>query len=71
MAFALLANLPAVNGLYSSFFPLLPYFFLGSVHQMVPGNFTPLSRQGELDPEEGGAETEAQIPPAFSQSWGR
>lgn len=37
MAFALLANLPAVNGLYSSFFPLLTYFFLGGIHQMVPG----------------------------------
>ncbi|GAB5583664.1 solute carrier family 26 member 9 [Prionailurus iriomotensis] len=36
MAFALLANLPAVNGLYSSFFPLLTYFFLGGIHQMVP-----------------------------------
>lgn len=37
MAFALLANLPPVNGLYSSFFPLIPYFFLGTAHQMVPG----------------------------------
>ncbi|KAK1897871.1 Solute carrier family 26 member 9 [Dissostichus eleginoides] len=36
MAFALLANLPPVNGLYSSFFPLIPYFFMGTVHQMVP-----------------------------------
>ncbi|XP_004862134.1 solute carrier family 26 member 9 isoform X1 [Heterocephalus glaber] len=43
MAFALLANLPAVNGLYSSFFPLLIYFFLGSVHQMVPGTFAVIS----------------------------
>ncbi|XP_013378477.1 PREDICTED: solute carrier family 26 member 9 isoform X2 [Chinchilla lanigera] len=43
MAFALLANLPAVNGLYSSFFPLLAYFFLGSVHQMVPGTFAVIS----------------------------
>lgn len=42
MAFALLANLPAVNGLYSSFFPLLTYFFLGGVHQMVPGKASPL-----------------------------
>jgi hypothetical protein len=37
MAFALLASLPPVNGLYSSFFPLIPYFFMGTVHQMVPG----------------------------------
>lgn len=37
MAFALLANLPPVNGLYSSFFPLVTYFFLGGIHQMVPG----------------------------------
>lgn len=43
MAFALLANLPAVNGLYSSFFPLLTYFFLGGVHQMVPGKVSLLS----------------------------
>lgn len=37
MAFALLANLPPVNGLYSSFFPLITYLFLGGIHQMVPG----------------------------------
>ncbi|XP_038605449.1 solute carrier family 26 member 9 [Tachyglossus aculeatus] len=43
MAFALLANLPAVNGLYSSFFPLLTYFFLGGVHQLVPGTFAVIS----------------------------
>lgn len=46
MAFALLANLPAVNGLYSSFFPLLTYFFLGGIHQMVPGEASPLSASG-------------------------
>ncbi|NXD31460.1 S26A9 protein, partial [Spelaeornis formosus] len=43
MAFALLANLPPVNGLYSSFFPLLPYLFLGGIHQMVPGTFAVVS----------------------------
>nr|XP_020653435.1 solute carrier family 26 member 9 isoform X2 [Pogona vitticeps] len=43
MAFALLANLPPVNGLYSSFFPLITYFFLGGVHQMVPGTFAVIS----------------------------
>ncbi|XP_035499739.2 solute carrier family 26 member 9-like isoform X2 [Scophthalmus maximus] len=43
MAFALLANLPPVNGLYSSFFPLIPYFFMGTAHQMVPGTFAVLS----------------------------
>lgn len=43
MAFALLANLPAVNGLYSSFFPLLTYFLLGGIHQMVPGTFAVIS----------------------------
>ncbi|XP_062872114.1 solute carrier family 26 member 9-like [Trichomycterus rosablanca] len=43
MAFALLANLPPVNGLYSSFFPLIPYFFMGTVPQMVPGTFAVLS----------------------------
>ncbi|XP_042319972.1 solute carrier family 26 member 9 [Sceloporus undulatus] len=43
MAFALLANLPPVNGLYSSFFPLITYFVLGGVHQMVPGTFAVIS----------------------------
>ncbi|NWV36274.1 S26A9 protein, partial [Grantiella picta] len=43
MAFALLANLPPVNGLYSSFFPLLPYLLLGGIHQMVPGTFAVIS----------------------------
>uniref|UniRef100_A0A8C7RQP6 STAS domain-containing protein n=1 Tax=Oncorhynchus mykiss TaxID=8022 RepID=A0A8C7RQP6_ONCMY len=43
MAFALLANLPPVNGLHSSFFPLIPYFFMGTAHQMVPGTFAVLS----------------------------
>ncbi|NXE50323.1 S26A9 protein, partial [Casuarius casuarius] len=43
MAFALLANLPPVNGLYSSFFPLITYFFLGGIHQMVPGTFAVIS----------------------------
>ncbi|KAJ6659874.1 hypothetical protein lerEdw1_018330 [Lerista edwardsae] len=43
MAFALLANLPPINGLYSSFFPLITYFLLGGVHQMVPGTFAVIS----------------------------
>ncbi|XP_042155496.1 solute carrier family 26 member 9-like isoform X4 [Oncorhynchus tshawytscha] len=43
MAFALLANLPPVNGLHSSFFPLIPYFFMGTAHQMVPGTFAVIS----------------------------
>ncbi|KAM3841154.1 solute carrier family 26 member 9 [Vipera latastei] len=43
MAFALLANLPPVNGLYSSFFPLITYFLLGGVPQMVPGTFAVIS----------------------------
>ncbi|XP_026511033.1 solute carrier family 26 member 9-like [Terrapene carolina triunguis] len=43
MAFALLANLPPINGLYSSFFPLIPYFILGGIHQMVPGTFAVIS----------------------------
>uniref|UniRef100_A0A4W3GIU2 Solute carrier family 26 member 9 n=1 Tax=Callorhinchus milii TaxID=7868 RepID=A0A4W3GIU2_CALMI len=43
MAFALLASLPPVNGLYSSFFPLIVYFFLGTTHHMVPGTFAVLS----------------------------
>ncbi|XP_069612359.1 solute carrier family 26 member 9 isoform X2 [Ranitomeya imitator] len=43
MAFALLANLPPVNGLYSSFYPLVIYFFLGGVPQMVPGTFAVIS----------------------------
>ncbi|XP_019402087.1 PREDICTED: solute carrier family 26 member 9 [Crocodylus porosus] len=43
MAFALLASLPPVNGLYSSFFPLITYFILGGIHQMVPGTFAVIS----------------------------
>uniref|UniRef100_UPI0037E82E90 solute carrier family 26 member 9-like n=1 Tax=Semicossyphus pulcher TaxID=241346 RepID=UPI0037E82E90 len=43
MAFALLANLPPVNGLYSSFFPLIPLFFMGTAPQMVPGTFAVIS----------------------------
>ncbi|KFQ36959.1 PREDICTED: solute carrier family 26 member 9 [Merops nubicus] len=43
MAFALLANLPPINGLYSSFFPLVTYLFLGGIHQMVPGTFAVIS----------------------------
>ncbi|XP_068015540.1 solute carrier family 26 member 9 [Melanerpes formicivorus] len=43
MAFALLANLPPVNGLYSSFFPVVIYLFLGGIHQMVPGTFAVIS----------------------------
>ncbi|KAL7985337.1 hypothetical protein Chor_003907 [Crotalus horridus] len=43
MAFALLANLPPVNGLYSSFFPLITYFLLGGIPQMVPGTFAVIS----------------------------
>ncbi|NWU29550.1 S26A9 protein, partial [Dyaphorophyia castanea] len=43
MAFALLASLPPVNGLYSSFFPLVPYLLLGGIHQMVPGTFAVVS----------------------------
>ncbi|XP_044307355.1 solute carrier family 26 member 9 [Varanus komodoensis] len=43
MAFALLANLPPVNGLYSSFFPLITYLFLGGIPQMVPGTFAVIS----------------------------
>ncbi|XP_034029003.1 solute carrier family 26 member 9-like [Thalassophryne amazonica] len=37
MASALLGELPPVNGLYSSFFPLFPYLFLGTSHLMVLG----------------------------------
>ncbi|XP_034028999.1 solute carrier family 26 member 9-like isoform X2 [Thalassophryne amazonica] len=43
MAFALLANLPPVNGLYSSFFPLIPYLFMGTTHQMVVGTIAVIS----------------------------
>uniref|UniRef100_A0A8D0DKB8 Solute carrier family 26 member 9 n=1 Tax=Salvator merianae TaxID=96440 RepID=A0A8D0DKB8_SALMN len=43
MAFALLANLPPINGLYSSFFPLITYFVLGGIPQMVPGTFAVIS----------------------------
>ena len=37
MAYAELAGLPAVNGLYASFIPLLAYAFLGSSRQLALG----------------------------------
>ena len=37
MAYSILATLPAVNGLYISFFPLIVYFLLGTSNQLAIG----------------------------------
>ncbi|XP_067860972.1 pendrin isoform X2 [Heptranchias perlo] len=39
LAFALLAEVPVAFGLYSAFFPILPYFFLGTSKHLAVGPF--------------------------------
>ncbi|XP_069765582.1 pendrin-like isoform X2 [Narcine bancroftii] len=39
LAFALLAEVPVGYGLYSAFFPILPYFFLGTSKHLAVGPF--------------------------------
>ena len=39
MAYALLANVDPVNGLYISFFPLLVYVFFGTSKDLAMGNY--------------------------------
>ncbi|XP_034434431.1 chloride anion exchanger-like [Hippoglossus hippoglossus] len=43
LAFSLLASLPASYGLYTAFFPMLTYFFLGTSRHISVGSFPVLS----------------------------
>ncbi|KAM9824543.1 chloride anion exchanger-like [Neosynchiropus ocellatus] len=43
LAFSLLASLPASYGLYTAFFPMIPYFFLGTSRHISIGSFPVLS----------------------------
>ncbi|XP_071393112.1 chloride anion exchanger-like [Centroberyx affinis] len=43
LAFSLLASLPASYGLYTAFFPVLTYFFLGTSRHISVGSFPVLS----------------------------
>ncbi|XP_069765586.1 pendrin-like isoform X2 [Narcine bancroftii] len=40
LAFSLLAEVPPAYGLYSAFFPILPYFFLGTSNHLAVGPLT-------------------------------
>ena len=46
MAYAMLADLPPVVGLYMSFFPVIIYFFFATSKQISMGEFQ--GREGEL-----------------------
>ena len=55
MAYSLTAGLPAVNGLYATFFQCLLYFFLGTSKHISPGTFaiTSLMTFNAIDSYEG------------------
>ncbi len=61
MAYAELAGLPAVNGLYASFIPLLAYALLGSSRQLALGPTATVAvlTATVIDPLSGGSATQA------------
>ena len=63
MAYAELAGLPAVNGLYASFIPLLAYALLGSSRQLALGPTATVAvlTATVIEPLSGGSATSARL----------
>ena len=52
MAYGMLAELPAINGLYTSFFPPLLYFFLGTSRHISLGTMAVVALMAGYTTEE-------------------